>query len=81
MSENRKGKTGKKWWNDGCGNSVCVIECPGEGWVLGRGEEHKVKSSSSNKNKKWWNDGCGNSVRSIKCPGEHWTSGRGKRPS
>jgi hypothetical protein len=29
-------KKGKKWWNDGCGNSKRAVECPGEGWVLGR---------------------------------------------
>ena len=93
LSEANKGKTrseetkekmreqvkGRKWWNDGCGNCKRMVECPGRGWVLGRGEEHKVKSSSSNKNKKWWNDGCGNSVRSIKCPGENWIVGRGAR--
>jgi hypothetical protein len=26
----------RKWWNDGCGNSALVAECPGENWVLGR---------------------------------------------
>jgi hypothetical protein len=25
-----------KWWNDGCGNCKRMIECPGEGWRLGR---------------------------------------------
>jgi hypothetical protein len=33
MRESRKGK---KWWNDGCGNCKRMIECPGEGWRLGR---------------------------------------------
>ena len=28
---------GRKWWNDGCGNSALVVECPGDNWVLGRG--------------------------------------------
>jgi hypothetical protein len=32
---------GKKWWNDGCGNSVSSVECPGDGWVLGRGKIKK----------------------------------------
>jgi hypothetical protein len=27
---------GKKWWNDGCGNCKMMIECPGNGWILGR---------------------------------------------
>jgi len=29
---------GRKWWNDNCGNTTLSIECPGEGWVLGRGK-------------------------------------------
>ena len=33
MSEARKGK---KWWNDGCGNCKMMIECPGDGWRLGK---------------------------------------------
>jgi hypothetical protein len=31
-----KVKKGRKWWNDGCGNSKWVVECPGDGWKLGR---------------------------------------------
>jgi hypothetical protein len=27
---------GTKWWNDGCGNSKRAVECPGDGWKLGR---------------------------------------------
>jgi NUMOD3 motif len=27
---------GRKWWNDGCGNCKFVLECPGDGWRLGR---------------------------------------------
>ena len=29
-------KKGMKWWNNGCGNSKLVIECPGDDWRLGR---------------------------------------------
>ena len=50
MSEAHKGKTnseeskrklseankGRKWWNDGCGNRKRMVECPGDGWRLGR---------------------------------------------
>jgi hypothetical protein len=40
ISAARKGKNnpmyGKKWWNDGCGNCKIMIECPGDGWKLGR---------------------------------------------
>lgn len=55
---------GKKWWNDGEKNIKMSVECPGEGWVPGRGN--------------WWNDGCGNSKRAIKCPGEGWVLGMGE---
>ena len=27
---------GRKWWNDGCGNCKRMLECPGDGWKLGR---------------------------------------------
>ena len=33
MSEAKKGT---KWWNDGCGNCKRMLECPGDGWKLGR---------------------------------------------
>ena len=52
ISEAKKGKThshseetkrkiseankDKRWWNDGCGNCKMMIECPGDGWRLGR---------------------------------------------
>ena len=29
-------KKGTKWWHDGCGNCKRMIECPGDGWKLGR---------------------------------------------
>jgi hypothetical protein len=29
-------RKGRKWWNDGCGNSKLVVECPGDDWRLGR---------------------------------------------
>ena len=32
-----KGRTkGRKWWNDGCGKCKMMLECPGDGWKLGR---------------------------------------------
>jgi hypothetical protein len=86
MSEINVGKTvGKKWWNDGKGNSKRSVECPGEGWVLGMTEETKRKRSLIMKGKnnpnygksgiRWWNDGKGNSKRSVECPGEGWILG------
>ena len=42
QSEVKKGENnpayGKKWWNDGCGNTVRSKECPGDGWISGRGK-------------------------------------------
>ena len=39
-SEANKGENnpnyGKKWWNDGKGNTKFSLECPGTNWVLGR---------------------------------------------
>jgi len=29
-------KIGRKWWNDGSGNTKFSLDCPGDGWVLGR---------------------------------------------
>ena len=37
LSEARKCQAkGRKWWNDGCGNRKRMVECPGDGWRLGR---------------------------------------------
>ena len=33
ISEAQKGR---KWWNDGCGKCKMMLECPGDGWKLGR---------------------------------------------
>jgi hypothetical protein len=43
MSESKKGR---KWWNDGCGNTKFDVECPGEGWFPGRGKL-KVKQKKN----------------------------------
>lgn len=58
---------GKKWWNDGKGNTQVSFECPGEEWVVGRGKNKFL----------WWNDGK-TQKRCEKCPGEGWVPGRGK---
>ena len=70
-----KNSEGRKWWNDGCGNSKFVEECPGEGWVPGMKEETKKKMGKQVVGTKYWNDGCGNTVRSVECPGEGWVPG------
>ena len=56
--------SGSHWWNNGTENRRCV-ECPGEGWVLG-----KLGRTAGN----WWNDGVV-SVRSHEHPGEGWVRG------
>jgi hypothetical protein len=58
---------GKKWWNDGKGNTQVSFECPGEEWVVGRGKNKLL----------WWNNGK-TQKRCEKCPGEGWVPGRGK---
>jgi len=40
QSDAKKGKNvGKKWWNDGKGNTKFSFSCPGENWFLGRGQK------------------------------------------
>jgi hypothetical protein len=95
LSELHKGKTvseqtrkklgivskGRKWWNDGCGNSKFVVECPGNGWKPGRtgaqilSEQTKKKRSKAMKGRKWWNDGCGNRKFVVEYPGNGWKPG------
>ena len=77
---NKVKNKGKRWWNDGCGNSALVEKCPGDGWVLGMCMTNKEKISISNKGKnkgkRWWNDGCGNYKMMIECPGTNWVLGQ-----
>jgi len=67
---NRKTFIGTKWWNDGRGNYKMSKECPGEGWVLGRGKNTFL----------WWNNGQ-TQKRSKECPGKDWVPGRGYFPN
>lgn len=69
---------GKKYWNDGNGNVVRSVECPGDGWTPGMGEDFRQKQSQIKKGMKWWNDGKGNTKQSVECPGKEWNPGRGK---
>lgn len=50
-----------QWWNDGV-NWKFQEECPGEGWMPGRG------------NPKCWNNGREDKF-ALTCPGEGWTEG------
>jgi hypothetical protein len=44
MSEGIMGKNkGKKWWNDGCGNTKFSVDCPGPNWIAGRGKFGKTR--------------------------------------
>ena len=60
MSEEAKRKVseaqrGSHWWNDGK-HTIRSVECPGEGWVLGRipfSEETKRKMGEANKGRKF----------------------------
>ena len=62
---------GKRWWNDGCGNTQIARDCPGDGWKLGRtGEFHPASG------RRWWNDGKGNTKFMEECPGDGWKLGR-----
>jgi len=77
---NKVKNKGKRWWNDGYGNSVRSVECPGTNWVAGMCMTNKEKISISNKGKnkgkRWWNDGCGNYKMMIECPGTNWVLGQ-----
>jgi len=74
-----KAKQNKKYWNDGNGNLVRSIECPGKGWFRGMGKmsEDLIRTGreSSCYGKLWWHDGNGNYIRSVECPGENWILG------
>ena len=50
-------------------------DCPGDGWIKGRPEELKEKTSNSTKGKFWWtkDDKC---ITSKDCPGDGWIKGR-----
>jgi len=53
------------WWNNGIENKFSK-ECPGFGWIKGRGT--------------YWNDGHSNKLQ-MQCPGEGWVRGRIKKSS
>jgi hypothetical protein len=45
----KRKRKGRKWWNDGKGNTIRSLECPGPNWVLGMSEETKRKQSEMRK--------------------------------
>ena len=96
MSEAKKGKTlleetknkqskakqNKKHWNDGCGNHIRSIGCPGEGWFRGMTDESRKKMSENNSGEtnsqsKWWEITflSGNSM--IRCGLSSWAKENG----
>ena len=86
QSEVKKGKSnpayGKKWWNDGCGNVVRSIECPGEGWFCGMTDESRKKMSENNRGEtnsqsKWWEITFLDGTTIIKCGLSIWAKENG----
>ena len=60
---------GCHWWNDGK-HATRSVECPGEGWMLGRlpySEETKRKQSEAHRGKHWYTDGI-TSLLTEDCP-------------
>lgn len=82
-------KRGKRHWTNGT-ISVKSVNCPGDGWIIGRGHNPNFKHSDEHKQQKkeqcsggrmnWWNDGIKN-ARSVDCPGPEWERGRLMSPS
>lgn len=80
---------GYRHWTDGV-QSVKSIECPGEGWIIGRApnenfkwdDESKTlrKQSYANGVMRWWNNGVSNK-RQVESPGIEWKRGRLMSPS
>jgi hypothetical protein len=61
LKENRRRRGQESfWWNDGKGNKFCK-ECPGEGWIRGRGT--------------YWNNNEKETI-SVISPGPEWKKGR-----
>lgn len=80
----RKSKSGQRHWTNGV-VSVKSIECPGEGWRIGRAPSANFKHSPERKAEikakmadgkmSWWNNGILNK-RQRECPGDGWVRGR-----
>jgi hypothetical protein len=82
-------KTGTSWWTNG-EETRMQEDCPGEGWVKGRGEIHTpgfrervrqrcltegLPTSFDKTGTKWWTNGS-KTIMSKECPGEGWREGR-----
>jgi hypothetical protein len=66
-----KSMTGLKWWHKGT-EKTRSKDCPGPGWIQGRGKIYKRKDTTGYR---WWNNGT-DIVRSPECPGQGWVIGR-----
>lgn len=73
---------GTEWWiNLSTGETRRETNCPGSGWVKGRGElGHGEKTSERNKKSKWFTDGVGNETFCEVCP-KGWKRGRAHNPN
>jgi hypothetical protein len=81
-----KAKQNKKHWNDGCGNHIRSIECPGEGWFCGMTEETRKKMSENNRGEtnsqsKWWEITFLDGTTIIKCGLSIWAKENGYNES
>jgi hypothetical protein len=68
---------GTKFWNDGTTNKRS-IECPGDGWMLGRflSEQNREINIMKSKNRKHWNNGIVTKTFDSPPRGEEWILGR-----
>ena len=82
-------KDGTKWWTNG-EDTKMQNDCPGEGWIRGRGEMHSqdfkkeakerclkngIPASFNKTGTKWWTNG-EKTVMASECPGTEWRRGR-----
>ena len=70
---------GKSWWVNKKGETLQSEECPGPGWIKGRGEvseETLRKMTEMHKGKSWWVNREGKTSRSEISPGPGWKRGR-----
>ena len=81
-----KAKLNKKHWNDGCGNHIRSVECPGEGWFCGMTDESRKKMSENNRGEnnsqsKWWEITFLDGTTIIKCGLSIWAKENGYNES
>ena len=68
---------GKKWWNDGRGNTQVSFECPGEDWVLGRGKTNKIKIGKTHHKSNYWKITFADGKTITQCGLSNWAKENG----